>query len=198
MRPIQSRNFSEASRNASRAREGVEQHIKKAINYNIQNNDEATIMQENVIQENVMQENVIQEDVIQENVIQEDVMQENVIQKDVMQEDVMQEDVMQEESSYKDKIPEWKKLHGKIFKSTIDGQDYVWMKIKRSVYVEIMNHKEESEDAFYKRQELIVRKCVLFPKNIDTLIETNGGLATTLSDEIIFKSGFDIQSTIEL
>jgi len=181
MRPIQTRDFSEASRNASKAREGTEQRMAKAMNYNIQE-DEEDIIQEDIIQED--EEGIIQEDFIPE--------------APITPEDLIPEDLITEEPSYENKISEWKILHGKIFKSTIDGQEYIWMKIKRSVYVEIMNHKDESEDAFYKRQELIARKCVLFPENIGTLIETNGGLATTLSDEIIFKSGFDIQSTIEL
>ena len=49
-----------------------------------------------------------------------------------------------------------------------------------------------------KRQEAILRHTIIFPKDVDTLIEESAGLSTVLADEILAKSGFVNVYTEEL
>lgn len=106
------------------------------------------------------------------------------------------ESVLNEQS-----IQEWKAKWGKIYKSTIDGEEYIWRKLKRKEYVAIMAKVAEpgtESSRLYERQDEITKLVVLYPSNIEDLIESSAGLASTISDEVIIKSGFDISSTEEL
>ncbi|MED1125335.1 hypothetical protein [Bacillus atrophaeus] len=105
------------------------------------------------------------------------------------------------------KIQEWKKIHGKVFKTTVGGEPYIWRKLKRREYVDIMSMiqtdgESEEETAvgnrIYLRQESIVRRVILFPADIEDRIDENAGLATSIADEVILKSGFDVAATEEL
>lgn len=98
-------------------------------------------------------------------------------------------------------IQAWKAEHGKVFKTVVDGEDYIWRKLKRKEYVMLMATKSEEEDLdarIYERQEEIAKLVVLFPENISELVEENAGLATTIADEVIARSGFGITETQEL
>ncbi|PTY92881.1 hypothetical protein [Heyndrickxia sporothermodurans] len=102
-------------------------------------------------------------------------------------------------------IQQWKKQWGKIFKTTVGGEAFIWRKLKRKEYVEIMSNAEVEEaeeevlgSRIYKRQERITKLVVLFPTDIESRIEENAGLATSISDEVIAKSGFDVSATEEL
>jgi hypothetical protein len=50
----------------------------------------------------------------------------------------------------------------------------------------------------YERQEKITATVILYPENIGELIADNAGLATTISDEVILKSGFELETTEEI
>lgn len=102
-------------------------------------------------------------------------------------------------------VTAWKRDHGKIFKSIIGSDTYVWRKIKRKEYVEMMSNRDQDPEAdtldndiIYDRQTKIAKAVVLWPKNIEELLEHNAGLATTISDEAILKSGFNLMATQEL
>jgi hypothetical protein len=97
-------------------------------------------------------------------------------------------------------IADWKSQWGRVFESTIVDDTYVWRQLRRKEYVSIMSDKpgEDEGSLLYERQENIAKTAILFPDNIADLIEANAGLATTLSDEIILKSGFDLSETKEL
>jgi len=95
-------------------------------------------------------------------------------------------------------IQQWKKEFGKVFRSTINGQAIIWRKLKRKDYVKIMSNDEGISKDIYERQEEITKICVLYPSKIEDLIIENGGLATAISDEVLSKSGFDIEDTVEL
>jgi hypothetical protein len=102
-------------------------------------------------------------------------------------------------------IQAWKKQHGKIFKTTVGGEAYIWRKLKRKEYVEIMSNAEVAEEGeevlgsrIYLRQERITKLVVLHPADIEQRIEEHAGLATSISDEVILKSGFDVAATEEL
>lgn len=100
------------------------------------------------------------------------------------------------------KIQAWKAEHGKVYKTVVDGEEYIWRKLKRKEYVALMvSDKEEAEDLdtrIYERQEEIAKLVILFPENINELIEQNAGLSTTIADEVISRSGFNITETEEL
>ena len=104
--------------------------------------------------------------------------------------------------SLETQITAWKAEHGKIYKSIIDGTDYIWRKLKRKEYVALMaDSSEESADPemkVYDRQETITKLVVLYPENIEELIVENAGLATIIADEVIARSGFNIEATQEL
>lgn len=102
-------------------------------------------------------------------------------------------------------IAKLKKEHGKIYKTTIDNQAFVWRRIKRSEYVEAMTSfetKAETESEknlrIYMRQERIAKSITVWPPNAEKLIEEYAGYATAIADEGILKSGFDIPETEEL
>lgn len=100
-------------------------------------------------------------------------------------------------------IQEWKRKWGKIYKTTIDGEVYIWRKLKRKEYVQIMSdadidNEETVGNRIYHRQEQIAKAVVLYPVDIEKRIEENAGLATSLSDEVVLRSGFDVAETEEL
>ena len=99
-----------------------------------------------------------------------------------------------------DMIAEWKQEFGRIYKTTIGGEPIVWRKLKRKEYVAAMNVEDEEgyNKNIYARQEFIAKTVILFPANVEELIEDNAGLATCISDECILKSGFDVGATQEM
>jgi len=105
------------------------------------------------------------------------------------------------EKSLEQMISEWKAQYGKLYKTKVGGEEYIWRKLRRKEYVELMADKADDDQVtgkVYERQEAITRMVVLYPANIDELIEANAGLATTIADEVILKSGFEIVDTEEL
>lgn len=96
-------------------------------------------------------------------------------------------------------IEKWKQEHKRIFKNDIDGDIIIWRRLKRGEYKNILNESEEDQDnKILTKQEKMVATAVLYPFNIEEVIEDNAGLATVLSEEILAKSGFAISYTEEL
>lgn len=98
-----------------------------------------------------------------------------------------------------EQIAGWKKEYGHVYKTTV-GRDYIiWRKLRRKEYVEAMTVEIENEDQkIFERQFMVVKAAALYPENVEALLEESGGLATTLADEIMLKSGFDTSETEEL
>lgn len=97
-------------------------------------------------------------------------------------------------------ISAWKKQYGKIFKTTVDDEEYYWRRLKRKEYVALMSDRSEDDDPgkVYDRQELIAKAVVLYPAaDIEDRIENCAGLATVIADEVIYKSGFGLSGTEE-
>ena len=103
-------------------------------------------------------------------------------------------------------IAEFKKKWGKVYKTEIDGEAYVWRKIRRKEYVDIMLLNNVADEGvmddsgmatLYNRQEQITRMVVLFPEDIEEKLIANGGLATVISDEVLLKSGFEMTKETE-
>lgn len=96
-------------------------------------------------------------------------------------------------------IEKWKREYKRIFKNDIDGETIIWRRLKRGEYKNILNESEEDQDnKILTKQEKMVATAVLYPFNIEEVIEDNAGLATVLSEEILAKSGFAISYTEEL
>ena len=93
-------------------------------------------------------------------------------------------------------IAEWKAMYGKIYKNVIDDNEFViWRLIKRKEYKELLDN--DSLEIFDK-QESIVKAALLYPENVDELIESRAGLATVLAEEILEHSGFEISKSERL
>ena len=96
-------------------------------------------------------------------------------------------------------LDDWKAKYGKIFRTTVGDEVFIWRKIKRKEYVEAMTTQSKNAEArIYDRQDIVAKTCILWPSNIESLIEENGGIAGTLADEILLESGFGIAKTEEL
>lgn len=96
-------------------------------------------------------------------------------------------------------IEQWKKEHKRVFKNDIDGETIIWRRLKRGEYKEILSLEEEDQDSsILIKQERMTKATILYPFDVDALIEENAGLATVLSEEILAKSGFAMSYTEEL
>lgn len=96
-------------------------------------------------------------------------------------------------------LEEWKQEFHHIYKSTIGDTSIIWRKLRRKEYVEAMTQEVDNPATkIFDRQDLICKTCILFPEDVDDLIDQNGGLSGTIADEILMKSGFDISDTEEL
>jgi hypothetical protein len=102
------------------------------------------------------------------------------------------------ELSYEELIDSWKKEHKRIFKNEIDGEVIIWRRLKRGEYKEILKADTEEDDKILTKQELMVKAAVLYPFDVEALVDENAGLATVLSEEILAKSGFAISYTEEI
>lgn len=108
-----------------------------------------------------------------------------------------------DETITKAQIVEWKEKYGKIYKTTIGDEDFIWRTVRRKEYVELVKSNAAlaegeqdllalQDELFYRRQEEVVLTSILMPApdEMKNLIEEQGGLASALSDEIMEKSGF--------
>lgn len=108
---------------------------------------------------------------------------------------VVEEKVAEDEIDFEELIGTWKREHKRLFKNEIDGEILIWRRLKRGEYKEIL---KADEDELLTKQEMMVKAAVLYPFNVEELIDDNAGLATVLSEEILAKSGFAISYTEEL
>ena len=94
-------------------------------------------------------------------------------------------------------LDEWKLQHGELYRTYLNGQSFIWHKIKRKDYVSLMTDSELSnidnaELRIFLRQEKITKMCVLYPDKdtLEKIVENNAGVAGNISDEIMMISGF--------
>ena len=94
--------------------------------------------------------------------------------------------------SFDDKLLYWKAKHQRIFKTIIDKEDYIWRRLTRKEYSSIAFSKisDNSKIDIYEKQYLFCKAAVLYPDNICEIMDDIAGIAPTLADEIIMKSGF--------
>jgi len=108
------------------------------------------------------------------------------------------------------KIEEWKEEHGEdeVFAIIIGGEVYIHRTITRSEYKNLKREVQEEVvpgiDPTALTEEKICRLCALWPDQniLETQMERRGGVATTLSDNIMETSGFhgmyNVPSVIKL
>lgn len=92
---------------------------------------------------------------------------------------------------------ELKKIYKEVFITEVADMQIVWRKLKRSEYKEAMS-KQFSENAdinYFERQEFMARKVILFPENIDELLEDYAGISDIIATETMVKTGFGITTT---
>lgn len=114
---------------------------------------------------------------------------------ELMEQDDLNEPVFENGPTRKE-VEEWKKEYGRIYYIFFDEDTpFIWRRLRRAEYREILSKAEDR----YTNEEIIARKCVLYPKNVDELLEEQAGFATVLCDQIMEHSGFSIKSApIEL
>ena len=97
-------------------------------------------------------------------------------------------------------IDEWKKEFGEIYRTHIGNIDVIWHKLRRKEYVELMTQEytEEGQARIFARQDNIVRTVVLAPADIDKYINGLAGFSTSIADEVMARSGFDLTNTEQL
>ena len=72
-----------------------------------------------------------------------------------------------------------KEIHGDVFITTVADVEIVWRKLKRSEYKEAMSIKfDENEDInYFERQDFMAKKVILYPENVDSLLEDYAGVS---------------------
>ena len=92
-----------------------------------------------------------------------------------------------------------KKEHGlkEVFNTDIADQKVIWRKLKRSEYKEVMTREyDENEDlAYFEKQDFVASKVILYPENVEELLEDFAGIADIIATETMVKTGFGITET---
>lgn len=84
-----------------------------------------------------------------------------------------------------------------VFITDIADQKIIWRKLKRSEYKEIMTREySENEDlAYFEKQDFVASKVILYPENIEELLEDFAGIADIIATETMVKTGFGLTET---
>lgn len=92
---------------------------------------------------------------------------------------------------------ELKKEHGEVYITTVGEIDIVWRKLKRSEYKEAMTTEfsDNPDIQYYEKQDFIAKKVILFPEDVEKLIENYAGVADVVATETLIKTGFGITNT---
>lgn len=92
---------------------------------------------------------------------------------------------------------ELKKEHGEVYITTVGEIDIVWRKLKRSEYKEAMTTEfsDNPDVQYYEKQDFIAKKVILFPEDVEKLIENYAGVADVVATETLIKTGFGITNT---
>lgn len=90
-----------------------------------------------------------------------------------------------------------KKEHKEVFVTDIAGLQLVWRKLKRSEYKELMTTEfsENEELQFLEKQDFIAKKVILYPENVEELIEEYAGVAEIIATETMIRTGFGLTNT---
>lgn len=97
-----------------------------------------------------------------------------------------------------DKIQEWKKLHGFVYKINLSGKDYYFRTLTRDDYVDILTAQAMAEDPKKFDHDLEVsKKCILSDWTEEELTK-KAGISTVLTERIMIASGFEVSEVTEV
>lgn len=122
------------------------------------------------------------------------------MKKETKLQEVQEEiEVMQKEKSVEVIAEELKKTHKDIYITDIAGLKVIWRKLKRSEYKELMTttFSENEELAFLEKQDFVANKVILFPENVEEMLEEYAGVADIIATETMIKTGFGLSNTKE-
>ena len=100
-------------------------------------------------------------------------------------------------------LKELKTQYKKLYKTTLsDDQEFIWHKINRKEYKEIMkkyDDVEDREERLWLREEEACRIAIVYPckEIVEEILSDSAGIATIISDEIYEKSGFRVVEQTE-
>lgn len=101
-------------------------------------------------------------------------------------------------------IEKWKAVYNHIYLSVYDDQEFVWHKINRQEYAQIMDSIDETDkpidQVVEQRQTLTLEYALLSPdkKYLPEILQEYPGILTSLTAEILKKSGFSKPLTVEI
>lgn len=101
----------------------------------------------------------------------------------------------------KQQIDEWKKQYGKVFRTVIGSDAFIWHRLTRKEYVALMmdeNVSEDGDERLYQRQEMACKTAILWPENVDEILQAEGCIASNLGGVIMERSGFNLPVTDEM
>lgn len=101
----------------------------------------------------------------------------------------------------KQQIEEWKKQYGKVFRTVIGTNAFIWHRLTRKDYVSLMMDDSVSADEderLYQRQEMACKTAILWPENVDEILQAEGCIASNLGGVIMERSGFRLPVTDEM
>lgn len=102
---------------------------------------------------------------------------------------------MSQELTLQERVEIWKKDYKQVFKTAIEDDIYIWRKLKRSEYREIitMLDEEYKDDDLMKtwvKQDEITKAVLLYPEDVEAAIEESAGISTVISQDCLIRSGF--------
>ena len=126
----------------------------------------------------------------------------NIVKEDKkIKENKVKKETTKEKREFKtEDINNWKKDFKKIYKTQIGDNIFIWRKLRRHEYASIKSQTYEDvvtpTMANIMMEEDFVKTCVLYPfsDEINEIIEDNAGIASSLSDIIMDRSGFTIRT----
>lgn len=83
----------------------------------------------------------------------------------------------------------WKKQHGKIYRVVFEGDVYIFRRMNRFEYKQVMSVPNTNE---LLREEMIAEVCTLFPYDYgyDAMANGAGGIPSLIAENVMKKSGF--------
>lgn len=106
-------------------------------------------------------------------------------------------DMIEREKTVEAIAEDLKKDHKEVFITDMAGLQIVWRKLKRSEYKELMTTKfdDNEELEFLEKQDFVAKKVILYPENVEELLEEYAGVADLIATETMIKTGFGLTNT---
>lgn len=101
----------------------------------------------------------------------------------------------------KQQIEAWKKQYGKVFRTVIGSDAFIWHRLSRQDYVSLMtdeNVSDNEDERLYERQVMACKAAILWPENVDKILEDAGCIASNFGGVIMENSGFRLPVTDEM